>query len=144
MEHGSVEAGLEEVKFDDIRSVMDLLAHQARPNALLVAPGAPLDAVLAEIGPCLREPVVTCAAAARGWLPDPSAIRTVVFGDVTRLSLADQRELVRWLATASGRTQVVVVSAVPIFPLVQEGAFLDALYYRLNTLYFVVGDPKRE
>jgi len=37
----------------------------------------------------------------------------------------------------AGRVQVLSVTKVPVFPQVECGAFLDALYYRLNVIYLV-------
>ncbi len=39
-----------------------------------------------------------------------------------------------WLDRAPGRTQVVSTTPALLFPRVQAGAFIDRLYYRLNTV----------
>ena len=39
-----------------------------------------------------------------------------------------------WLDDAVGTVQVIATTSEPLFPLVERGAFLDVLYYRLNIL----------
>jgi transcriptional regulator of acetoin/glycerol metabolism len=43
--------------------------------------------------------------------------------------------LFEWLDSTSSGTQVVSTASAPLLPLVEAGAFDDALYYRLNTVY---------
>ena len=42
--------------------------------------------------------------------------------------------LLRWLERATGRTQVVSTTSTSLLPRVQDGTFVDTLYYRLNTV----------
>jgi transcriptional regulator of acetoin/glycerol metabolism len=58
----------------------------------------------------------------------------MVLHDVGRLQPHEQLDLLAWLEQADGRTQVVSTSATPLLPRVQCGAFIDTLYYRLNTV----------
>jgi transcriptional regulator of aromatic amino acid metabolism len=46
--------------------------------------------------------------------------------------------LYNWLDEAAGRTQVVCTTPERLLPRVQAGAFMAALYYRLNVLYVEV------
>lgn len=60
---------------------------------------------------------------------------TVVVRDVDALTVDEQRTLLAWLDAGESRTQVVSTASAPVLPLVEAGAFNDALYYRLNTVY---------
>jgi transcriptional regulator of acetoin/glycerol metabolism len=51
------------------------------------------------------------------------------------LTLEEQRRLLEWLQETAGRTRVVSTTSAPLLPLVEDGVFLDTLYYRLNTVY---------
>lgn len=86
----------------------------------------------------LRQPVVT-------WRPDrepqPLASGTVVVPDADALDADQQRRLLEWVDTL-GDVRILSLASKPIYPLVQCGAFLDALYYRLNVLYVeLAGSP---
>jgi hypothetical protein len=58
----------------------------------------------------------------------------MILQDVGALTDGDQHRLLDWLDRAPGRTQVVSTTPAPLFPRVQGGAFIDRLYYRLNTV----------
>ena len=45
-----------------------------------------------------------------------------------------QIELHDWLNVSRGAVQVVTVTSQPIWPLVEEGRFLEGLFYRLNVV----------
>lgn len=67
-------------------------------------------------------------------LPDSGAVRTLIIREAGNMSGAEQVRLLEWLDRAVGRTQVVSLSSGPLMPLVEEGRFINALYYRLNTI----------
>jgi transcriptional regulator of acetoin/glycerol metabolism len=59
----------------------------------------------------------------------------VLVRDLATLSVDQQRALSSWLdQVGPGHVQIVSTNALPLFPLVEQGVFLEALYYRLNTL----------
>jgi Sigma-54 interaction domain len=64
-----------------------------------------------------------------------SRLGTVVFRDVDALTHESQRRLLEWLDSPSNSRQVISTASSPVLPLVRVGAFDDALYYRLNTVY---------
>jgi DNA-binding NtrC family response regulator len=61
---------------------------------------------------------------------------TLVLLDVERLDREQQAQLDRWLERFDerGRVQVVSAGSAPLFSLVETGAFLPDLYYRLNVV----------
>jgi hypothetical protein len=74
---------------------------------------------------CTGEPLV---------LPPVGRARTLILQDVGALTHADQHRLLDWLDRTAGRTQVVSTTPASLWPRVQAGAFIDRLYYRLNTV----------
>jgi hypothetical protein len=77
-------------------------------------------------------------------LPEPSGGRvgrtTVIIHEVGELPREEQRRLSEWLEANPNRTHVVSTSAAPLHLRVAAGAFLDALYYRLNTICVEIED----
>jgi hypothetical protein len=111
-----------------------------QPNILLIGKKAETDAAVSvllhasdrapvEMKSCHRLPL---------HLPASGSVKTVVLTDVGALSPQDQEILNEWLVCACGNIQVVTTNATPLVPLVRSGAFLEALYYRLNVVYMEV------
>jgi hypothetical protein len=104
-----------------------------RPNVLIAGTNETTEAIVATLLPYLRPPV-------HCWTPDvslpaPREVTTMLIRDVATLSLDQQQALLSWLDQAGPRhAQVVSTAALSLFPLVEHGLFLDALYYRLNTV----------
>jgi hypothetical protein len=73
------------------------------------------------------------------WTPDAplaalGADSTVVIRDVATWCLDLQQAWLTWLNEPSRRPRIIATSSIEVFPLVAQGLFLEALYYRLNTL----------
>ena len=129
--------------FDRLASSLDALsplpedcrlARAAGVNLLVVIPEG-TNATLTELLVAeLVQPLVTWRPGERLVLPQASQTGTLILRDVGALSLTDQRRLIDWLERSAGQTQVVSTTATPLMPLVQAGAFLARLYYRLNTV----------
>jgi len=103
-----------------------------RPNVLVIGPVALVEAMLATITAMLLTPVCY-------WTPEVplstlGAERTVVIREVATWCLDRQEALLTWLSEPSRRPQIIATSSIKIFPLVTQGLFLEALYYRLNTI----------
>jgi DNA-binding NtrC family response regulator len=70
---------------------------------------------------------------------------TVFLQEVGLLRLAVQERILHWIAerrTEHGRSRrrLMASSSDPLLLRVQDGAFDDRLFYRLNTIHFVVSD----
>jgi DNA-binding NtrC family response regulator len=79
----------------------------------------------------LREPM----RVQTGWNRLTAPTRgTLVLHDVQTLNREQQWELLEWFKANDG-VQVVSISTEPLFLLVEEGKFLESLYYQLNTIY---------
>lgn len=102
-----------------------------RPNILLVGPAAFTDAALRLIAPLVQGPVAWWMPQDKHAIPT-SALATLFIAGVNAADADQQRQLCHWLDTCPDRVQVVSTAVTPLFPLIQVGAFLDALYYRLN------------
>jgi hypothetical protein len=107
------------------RSVVD-----GRHNLLLEGPHEWADALLKRLTPFLERQILRAAAPRLGALP-PSDGGVLILLDVAALHRDDQLTLFRWLDDGG---QVVSTTATPLFPLVVEGGFDEALYYRLNVI----------
>jgi hypothetical protein len=80
------------------------------------------------------EPVTIWRPGGRLRLPLVAGNGTLVLHHVDALTHDDQDLLFDWMVAAAGRTWVISTTRAPLWPLVQSGAFRDALYYRLNTV----------
>ncbi len=89
----------------------------------------------------LASPVASWRPGDAMHLPESAAVRTLVIREVGRMTGAEQVRLLDWLDRAVGRTQVVSTSTVPVLPLVEEGRFINTLYYRLNTVCVDLSTP---
>ena len=109
------------------------MARRERTNVFLIGPVARCDDVIATLGPDLIEPMVVCRARAGLVLPSGVMVGTLILRDVDALVHADQQRLLDWLDDAVA-VKVISTATAPLLPRIERGAFLDALYYRLNTI----------
>lgn len=104
----------------------------AHPNTLLIGPEATANAVISQQQHYFRAPVVD-------WHPrdaakPPTETGTLVIRDVDTLDLTQQEQFFGWLDRYAAGVQVISVTGRPLFPLIEAGAFLEKLYYRLNII----------
>jgi hypothetical protein len=122
---------------DSYQAELEVL--QAHPhNLLLEGPAAATDAALLLLQPHVREPLVSNLAHAPLHLPD-GAPRPMILRGVAALTACDQARLLAWLQSEGFGTQVVSTTERPLFALVVQGLFDEALYYRLNVILLRVG-----
>lgn len=110
------------------------LVEQHRVNLLLMGQHDIVQPMVDALSARFHQPVGTWSPGERLVLPPAERTGTMVLNDVGALALQDQIQLLEWLSTASGRTQVVSTTPSPLLPRVQSGKFIDTLYYRLNTV----------
>jgi hypothetical protein len=115
-----------------------LLMGKPRVNMLLRGREGAVKNVLETLVGKLQAPVASWSPGQRLDLPDVGNAGTMILHDVGALGIEDQIHLLEWLGRAVGRTQVVSTTAAPLLPRVRAGAFIDTLYYRLNTVYLDV------
>lgn len=116
---------------------MDLYQmNMRRVNLLLMGSDGVVQDALDRITPKLAEPVRTWNPSDPLELPPPSQAGTLILREVGALPPIDQRRLLKWLELSVGRVQVVSTSSSRLLPMVDVGAFLETLYYRLNVVSF--------
>ena len=123
-ESGSTDQALEVVQ----------LAEQHRVNVLLMGTNDVVNRVMAALHERLPEPVARWSPGDEFMLPAVGKVGAIVLNDVGALAIQEQIQLLEWLNMAQGRTQVVSTAPTLLLPRVKAGAFIDTLYYRLNTL----------
>lgn len=105
-----------------------------RANVLVVGPDDALKRLLDAVLPTLREPISRLAPGHSALLPAVGECETLIIENVGALPLHDQHQLFDWLTATVGRTQTVSTTVTALLPLVETGAFIEALYYRLNVI----------
>ena len=115
----------------------ELRLTTVRPNVHVIGPVALVEDMLSTITAMLLTPV--CYWTSDVPLSTLGAERTVVIRDVATWCLDPQEALLTWLSQPGRRPQIIATSSIKIFPLVTQGLFLEALYYRLNTILLDVG-----
>jgi hypothetical protein len=116
------------------------LVGMARLNVLLVGSADQVRVVLQTQMPKLMKPVVSWSPGEPLVLPAVERTGTLILHEVGSLSLHDQLQLLEWSGSAMRRTQVISTTSVPLLPRVCARGFIDALYYRLNTVYLDLND----
>jgi len=118
----------------------DAMLVQRRPNLLVLCPDREADRVLAPLAASCRLPAQVCRLPGALVLPeDPRG--TLVLVDVGALLLGQQMKLYDWLEGAGRQCQVVSIARESLYPLIEEGRFMEALYYRLNVVCLDAGQP---
>lgn len=117
------------------RAVLMELQQMGKPkgNLLLTGMDIVIKNILQVLMPDLRNPVSTWRPGQRLVLPSATKAGTLILHDVGDLPREDQRRLLEWTLTGN-RTQVVSTTRVPLQTRVQAGAFMETLYYRLNSV----------
>jgi hypothetical protein len=123
-DHDSFDQGLEVLQ----------LAEKHRVNVLLMGSNDLVHRVMAALHERFAEPVARWSPGEQFVLPPVEEGGTVLLNDVGSLQIQEQIQLLEWLTSAHGRTQVVSTTPVLLLPRIKAGAFIDTLYYRLNTV----------
>jgi sigma-54-interacting transcriptional regulator len=114
---------------------MDMqLMRLPRVNLLLRGSETVVENVIDMLRPTLHAPLGCWRSGERLVLPPPSQAGTMILRNVGALSTDDQQRLLKWLDLSAGRTQVVSTVMSSLLSRIESGAFLDTLYYRLNTV----------
>ena len=73
-------------------------------------------------------------------LPVLGARALLVLNEVDQLAHEDQLRLLEWMNGTVGESQVITTTSTSLLPKVNTGIFLEALFYRLNTVCLDVDD----
>jgi sigma-54-interacting transcriptional regulator len=121
----------------DTNFLMSLLTKGQRPALLVLCREGGSQAVVNSMMTWCAPPVHRCELP--GYLDLPLArCGTLVLTNASALTLEQQIELYDWL-DAGRSVQVVSVTSKPIWPLVEQGRFLEGLFYRLNVVTLEAG-----
>lgn len=121
-----------------------LLMGVPRVNVLVAGRDEVVRSVLHMLVAQVKQPVVSWMPGDTFTLPSIEHTGTLVLHEVGALRLQDQIQLLGWSAGAMGNTQVISTTSTPLLPRVSAGAFIDTLYYRLNTVYMDVSGADEE
>jgi hypothetical protein len=109
-----------------------LTARGHRPNVLIECSAANADTVMRHLMTWCSLPFRYCALPGKLELPvTPKG--TLLLKDVAAMTLSQQVMLYDWLSV-SRDMQVVSISTAPLLTLVEDGDFLEGLFYRLNVI----------
>jgi transcriptional regulator of acetoin/glycerol metabolism len=111
--------------------VRSLTSVGHRPNLLVLCAGRTRDAVITSLMTSCSPPFHHCA------LPGPLQLPadrngTLFLNDAAAMTLSQQIALNDWMDRGHGDVQIISVTSEPLWPLVEQGAFLEGLFYRLN------------
>jgi hypothetical protein len=108
----------------------------SRANAIVVGTEEAALGVWTAVWPSLQKPI-HWVEAERLSLPRRPA-GTLILQGADALSACDQQLLFEWLEGDARATRILTTTHRPLFPLVESGNFLEALYYRLNVVLLVL------
>jgi hypothetical protein len=110
-------------------------ARATRANLLLVGTEPAVSNLVCSLWSTFDEPLMIRRSGDRLHLPSGSEpVGTMIIHGVETLTEYEQRALQDWLLLRTGRTRVVSTASASLLPRVEDGAFNDSLYYRLNVV----------
>jgi hypothetical protein len=111
---------------------------QTRANVLVTGPGEALSSFIEAALSEMREPIVSAEGSSPLFLDG----RTLILTGIDALDASGQRRLTQWMnEPRNAHTQVISLTSVSLFGLVQASRFDADLYYRLNTIHLKIQDP---
>jgi hypothetical protein len=113
---------------------LPLLVDECHPNGLLIGPNDTTKRLLRALEGFWPAPVLHSPHDGQPWSCGARAA-TWVIHDLDALDESAQRQLLAWIDGAGRGAQVIALAVVPVYPLVERGAFSARLYYRLNQIY---------
>ena len=119
--------------------IREVMAKEPHFNVLVECPGLPTLAAFVAIAELCEQTPFLCLLPGSLRLPADGR-RTVLLGDISKLTRQQQRDLYDWMERGHEATPIVSVSSVPLWPLVESGAFMADLYYRLNVVTVNAGE----
>lgn len=110
-----------------------LAARGHRPNLLIECASTNAETAMRHLMTWCALPFRYCSIPGKLELP-VTRKGTLLLKDVAALTLAQQVALYDWLTLGTGDMQVVSLSSARLSRLVEDGEFLEGLYYRLNVI----------
>lgn len=109
------------------------LTSERRSNLLVSCGAHDVEAVARRLMRSSPHPVQAVRLPGTLVLPEDQG-GTLLLWDVSRLTLEQQIQLNDWMGVRRSRTQVISVATTPLLSLVEDGRFLEGLYYRMNVV----------
>jgi hypothetical protein len=110
-----------------------LISERLRPNILIVCASEELEAVVTRVMGLCKRPVHERRLPCDLSLSEEMT-GTLLVWDVAQLSRGQQMKLHDWMTGRPRDAQVISVTSAPLLPLVEDGQFLEALFYRINVV----------
>jgi Sigma-54 interaction domain len=107
-----------------------------RANTVVVGTEEAALRVWTAVWPSLQKPI-HWVEGERLALPRLSA-GTLILQGADAMNQSAQQRLFEWLEGDARATRILTTTRRPLFDLVEEGGFLEALYYRLNMLLLIL------
>jgi len=124
------------VSFSEAEWQRFLTDERRRPNLLIVCASEEMEAVISRLMGLCKGPVH--ARQLPGELSLPKEMTgTLLLWDVAQLTRGQQMFLHDWITNRPPDAQVISVTAAPLLPLVEDGRFLEGLFYRINVVSLV-------
>jgi hypothetical protein len=121
------------VSLSEATLLRSLMSQNRRPNLLVECKGVSVESTVRHIVAFCEPPYHVTALPGNLYLPEVKK-GTLLLADLAMMSLGQQMRVFDWLPRDCGNLQVVSISSVPIRPLVDQGKFLEGLFYRLNVI----------
>jgi hypothetical protein len=114
---------------------------KAKPNVLICGEPMFIDSFLELLAGHCASPIRRISHS--GALGVLSAIEdgTVVLENADQYKESEQQAVLDWLANTGPAIQLITTTGKPLFELVEQGQFLDSLFYRINTMYLELSFP---
>jgi hypothetical protein len=121
------------ISFSEAEWLPSLISQPPRPNLLVVCNSVGLEAVVTQLMRRCTGLLQSCRLPGALHLP-AHKIDALVIRDAAAMTLAQQIKLFDWMTRAGLGAQVISVTSRPLLPLVEDGRFLEGLFYRLNVV----------
>jgi transcriptional regulator of aromatic amino acid metabolism len=113
-----------------------LVSERLRPNLLIVCASQEIQTVVTRVLGSCRRPVHACPLPGELSLTDDMT-GTLLLWDVAQLTRGQQMKLQDWITDRPREAQVISITSAPLLPLVEDGQFLEGLFYRINVVSLV-------
>lgn len=130
------------VSFSEMPLLRSLTSDQRRPNLLVACTDASIDAVISQLQALCAPPFVTSVLPGPLKLPDQTQ-GTLLLHDIADLTLEQQLAVYDWMTPRRAGVQIVSATCAPLLSFVEEGRFLEGLFYRLNTVCVLATGDRR-
>ena len=112
------------------------------PNVLIVCDDVVTDAVVARVARLSARPLQCCGP--QNWRLPADSGGTLIVRDLMSLTEAQQSALFEWMTVHGSGTQVISVARPGQHARVASGAFMEALFFRLNIMQLEISCPRTE